>query len=223
LRRFWQYRVLSAADANMREQVILRACRLMVEDRRLRVDRQKIVEPGSASALEALLSGQVLIEWQAASAAAPNRQIIAFSHHILFDFAGSQLFLPPESDDVVELLSHDPDLVVVVRPSLVMRFEQLWRESRSEFWNLLFKLAAHPNIPAVGKLIGANVLTEVVQELGDLEPLKQRLGSGNGETRAVAETVFRHLVGALTAREPSKFAGLSAGPWCDMLAEITNQ
>src|SRR5262249_45673095 len=170
-----------------------------------------------------LLSGQVLTEWQAASAAAPNRQIIAFAHHILFDFAVSQLFLPPESDSVLELLSHDPDLVVVIRPSIVMRFEQLWRENRPEFWSLLFKLAAHPDIPAVGKLIGANVLTEVVQELEDLEPLKELLQSKDADTRAVAETVFRHLVGALTAREPSKFAGISAGPWCDMLAEITNQ
>ena len=154
LRRFWMYRVLGGSDANLRERVIQQTCRCMIEDRRLRTDRQRIVEPGSAAALEALLSGQVLIDWQTPSAAIPSRQVIAFAHHILFDFAASQLFLPVQADQLAELLSHDPDLVLMVRPSIVMRYEQLWREQRTEFWNLLFQISALPQIPVVGKVIG---------------------------------------------------------------------
>jgi hypothetical protein len=221
LRRFWQYRLLAASDASLRERIVQQTCRLMVDERRLRVERQRIVEPGSASALEALLSGNVLIEWQSAATATPSRQIISFSHHILFDFSVSQLLLPPDFARVVELLSGDPDLFLVIRPSIVMRFEQLWREDRDEFWNLVFAFAKGPGIPPIGKLIGATVLTEVVQQLEDLGPLMERLQSDDLLTRGAAETVFQHLVGALTAGDPAKLSGASAGPWCDMLAELT--
>lgn len=222
LKRFWQYRVLSAPDANLRERVIQRACALMIEDRRLRVDRQRIVEPGSASALEALLSGQVLIEWQAPSALNPSRQIIAFAHHILFDFAVSQLFLPPQSDRVAEVLARDPDLILIIRPSILMRFEELWHDQRAEFWDLLFAVSATPTIPAVGKVIGASVLGDAVHDVSELAPLLERLLSANAAERTVAETAFRHLVGALTASGSSKLAGPDAGPWCQMLARVTS-
>jgi len=121
----------------------------MIADRRLRIGRQKIVEPGSSAALQALLSEQVLIEWQTHSAAVPDRQIIAFAHNILFDFAASQLFLPRDADQVAEVLSRDQDLVLIIRPSFVMRFEQLWREDRAEFWKLLFHVSAAPEIPTI--------------------------------------------------------------------------
>lgn len=223
LTRFWQHRVLEASDADLRERVIQNACRFMIADRRLRTDRQKIVEPGSSAALQALLSGQVLIEWQAHSAAVPNRHIVAFAHNILFDFAASQLFLPRDADQVAEVLSHDPDLVLIIRPSFVMRFEQLWREDRPEFWKLLFHVSAAPNIPTIGKLIGVTVLAELGVVLQDLDPLVVALDSSDDNARERAETVFRHLVGALTATDISKLAGPHAGPWSEMLAKVTEQ
>jgi hypothetical protein len=223
LRRFWQHRILGTSDADLRERIIQNACRFMIADRRLRIGRQKIVEPASSAALQALLSGQVLIEWQAHSAAVPDRQIIAFAHNILFDFAASQLFLPREADRVAEVLSRDPDLVLIIRPSFVMRFEQLWREDRIEFWKLLFHVSAAPEIPAIGKLIGVTVLGELGAELDDLEPLITALESSDVNTRQQAETVFRHLVGALTATGISRLAGPNAGPWNKMLAKVTEQ
>jgi hypothetical protein len=223
LNRFWQYRVLGHPDADLRERIIRHACRLMIADRRLRTERQRIVEPGSTPALKALLSGQVLIEWQTHSSAVPDRQIIAFAHNILFDFAASQLFLPREADRVAEVLSHDPDLVLIIRPSFVMRFEQLWREDRAEFWKLLFHVSAAPDIPIIGKLIGVTVLGDLGAELDDLEPLIAALQSPDADTRQRSETVFRHLVGALTATDISKLAGPDAGPWNKLLVKVTKQ
>jgi hypothetical protein len=102
----------------------------MIHARRLRAERQSLVEPGAAAALEELFSNQVLVEWQPPGASAPQRQVVAFSHHILFDFAFSQLFLPPEPDQVVRLIAADPDLVLMIRPSFVMRYQHLWEADR---------------------------------------------------------------------------------------------
>jgi len=111
LRRFWPYRVLHASNADLRERVVQQACRLMVTDRRLRVDRQKIVEPGSVSALVALLSGQVLMEWQATSVGAPNRQIISFAQE--FDAKAvllqSHLDYTQAHDEITHAMGRTPE------------------------------------------------------------------------------------------------------------------
>jgi hypothetical protein len=83
----------------------------MVTDRRLRVDRQKIVEPGSVSALVALLSGQVLMEWQATSVGAPNRQIISFAQE--FDAKAvllqSHLDYTQAHDEITHAMGRTPE------------------------------------------------------------------------------------------------------------------
>ena len=145
----------------------------MIHTRRLTAERSTIVESGSTEAVEELLSSQVLAEWQSPTASVPSRYIIAFAHHVMFDFAVSQLFLPIQSERVVGKLAADPDLIMIIRPSIVMRYEQLWREDRPEFWNLLFQISAEPHIPQIGKLIGSSVLAGAPCTLIDLEPMMQ--------------------------------------------------
>jgi hypothetical protein len=219
LNRYWAYRV-GGAGGDLRERIIHRTCELMIHARRLRAERQSLVEPGAAAALEELFSNQVLVEWQPPGASAPQRQLVAFSHHILFDFAVSQLFLPPEPDQVVRLIAADPDLVVMIRPSIVMRYQHLWEIDRGAFWALLFRICGEASIPDIGKVIGAAVAAESARTLQDFQALEHALGSP-GAPRAAAETVFRHLVGALTAGPPKMFAGANAGPYCELAHLLT--
>lgn len=140
LSRYWEHRVSAGAAGDLRERVLRRACKLMIEDRRLRTERHRLIESDDASALGELLSSQVLVEWQPPGASGPLRQVITFSHDILFDFAASQLFLPHEVEDVARSLGADPDLVVMIRPSIVLRYQQLWDTNREAFWWLLFRI-----------------------------------------------------------------------------------
>ena len=220
LNRYWTYRV-GGAGGDLRERIIRRTCELMIRARRLRAERQSLVEPGAAAALEELFSNQVLVEWQPSGASVPQRQVVAFSHHILFDFAVSQLFLPPEPDQVVQLIAADPDLVVMIRPSIVMRYQQLWETDRGAFWALLFRMCGDTPIPNIGKVIGAAVAAESGRTVQDFHPLEQALGPPRA-TRAAAETVFRHLVGALTAGPATAFAGPNAGPYSELLRLLTH-
>jgi len=193
----------------------------MVEARRLRAERRQVVEPGSAESLQQLLSNQVLVEWQPSTDEVAQRQQLAFSHNILFDFATSLLFLPPESADVVRLLATDPDLTLMIRPSIVMRYQQLWDTNRKAFWALLFGSSGDPSVSAVGKVIGASVLAESARTLQDFDPLIAGLQSGSTPERASAEFAFRHVVGALTAGPATTFAGVQAGPYCELLRVVS--
>jgi hypothetical protein len=170
LRRYWVHRV-AGTRGDLRERIIRKACELMIQARRLRVERHRLVEPGAAAALGELLSNQLLVEWQPGGASAPQRQLIAFSHHILFDYAASQLFLPPELDDLVRLIAADPDVVLMIRPSIVMRFQHLWESDRGGFWRLLFLMCADAMVPNIAKVIGAAVAAESGRLLSDFEPL----------------------------------------------------
>jgi DNA replication protein DnaC len=221
LNRYWAYRVAGTGGGDLRERVLRRVCTLMIEARRLRAERQRVVELGSAEALQQLLSNQVLVEWQPSADAAPQRQQLAFSHNILFDFATSQLFLPSESADVVRLLATDPDLILMIRPSIVMRYQQLWDTNREALWVVVFGSCSDPLLSAVGKVIGAAVLAESARTLQDFHPLVKGLQSGSAPERAAAETTFRHLVGALTAGPATTFAGVDAGPYCELLQVVT--
>ena len=220
LKRYWAYRVIGTAGGDLRERVLKRVCISMIEGRRLRTERQRVIEPGTSEALQQLLSGQVLVEWQPSPDAPPQRQQLAFSHNILFDFAVSQLFLPWEPTEFARVVAHDPDLILMVRPSIVMRFQQLWDTDRDAFWTLLFGLCSDAQIPPVGKVISAAVLAQSARELQDLDPLVEALAE-QGAERAAAETAFRNLVGALTAGPISAYAGNDAGPYCELLRVVT--
>jgi len=207
LRRYWLHRVVKGTGGTLRERIVSRASRQMVQRRRLMIDRQAVVEPGLSEALDQLLSGQVLMEWQATGSADPVRQTLTFGHHILFDFAISQLYLPGNNEDLVALLSADLDLFLMIRPSLVMRYEQLWREDRSGFWDLLFRICKVERIPAFGKVIGATVVADLAATTKDLEPLTAALHSNDPTRSATAEVLFRHIVGALMAGATTSIAG----------------
>jgi hypothetical protein len=214
LRRYWIYRILSGFGSSDREILLHRACRAMVQERRLRAERMTVALPGLGSTLDSLLSAQVLIEL-------PNRQLLAFSHHIIFDYAVAQIYLPAGSGDLCELVANDPDVVLMVRPSLVMRFQQLWDDDRQEFWNLYFAMCSDARTPQIAKVVGASVCIEFAKTVGDFGPLIQKLRSSDDTDQSTAEAAFKNVVGAYMAGPPSAFSGPQAGPVCELIREVT--
>jgi hypothetical protein len=202
LDRYWLHRVLvagSPAEGDAREAVLRRACEAMVEARALRVERSRVAEAAASRALHELLSGQVLVEWQPSPTAPPERYVLAFSHHVLFDYAVARLLLRGDPGILVQRLADNPDLVLVIRPSLVLHFRHLWalEASRETFWRLTFEIARADRIPEVVKLVGPSVAAELVRGLVDLAPLLAALEGATGPVQAQGEGVLRHLVGAL--------------------------
>jgi len=221
LRKYWIHRVVNGSGSSDRELLLQRACEAMVKERRLRTERANVMLPGLSSALDTLLSSQVFIEWQSTAASAPNRQILAFSHHIVFDYAVSEIQLPQGCSAICEHVATDPDIVLMVRPSLVMRFQQLWDDDRVEFWNLYFAMGSDTRIPHIAKVIGASVCTELARTVADFGPLIQKLRSSDKNDQMIAERAFKNIVGAYMAGSLNALSGTRAVPVCELIREVT--
>ena len=223
LDRYWCYRVLrSDGRGDAREAILRKVCKEMVRRRALRVDRSIVSRPKTSLLLDDLLSTQILIEWQPSPEAQPERYILAFPHHVLFDYAVARLLFRGNAQKVVRRLSEDPDLVLVVRPSLVFHFRHLWNSepNRRAFWDLSFRVIQANGVPEIGKLIGPAVAAELARTIDDLEHLCVDLEADERRTQEIAEQALRHLVGALLAQEN---VGNLAGPWCALLDRVSER
>jgi hypothetical protein len=172
-------------------------------------------------------TSQVLTEWQSSPVGTPDRYVLAFSHHVLFDYAVARLLLRGSPDVPVTRLTDDPELVIVIRPSLLLHFRHLWTDdpSRTPFWQLVFQIIRSDEIPEIGKLIGPAVGAEMAGVLPDLEPLCTALENTDATPRSAAEQALGHLVGALLAvpSDERTLIGPDAGPWCELLERVSRQ
>jgi hypothetical protein len=221
LKAYWQIRVEYSPGSGLRERVLRQAVASMVSTRRLRTERQVLTE--SAQALEELLKSNVLSEWQASSAAQPTRQLVSFSHNVLFDFAAEQIYLPYESDAFVSLLVSNPDLAIVLRPSLHMRLRLFWDTDRGGFWALTFQLCATNNLSPLIQSVPLAVVAEGASKHQDVAPLSRELMNLTGSLHKSASIAYRHLVGILISERPENLPNLgrSAGPWSALAADAT--
>src|ERR1700674_1014819 len=194
----------------------------MVQQRQLRVARTEVADAAPGPWLHDLLREHVLAEWQPSPEAAPDRYVLTFSHHVLFDYAVERLLLRIGPPALVSRLSADRDLVLVVRPSLELHFEHLWNQpspAHDQFWNTVFWFAQATEVPGIGKVIGPAVAARRATTLSDLELLCSLLESPRESEQSTAKAVLPHLIGAILtqADEGQAIAGPSAGPWCEFL------
>lgn len=223
LDRYWEYRVVGGdGRGDDREALLRQACERMVSARSLRTQRAGLVEVGAGKALDELLSSNVLAEWQPSANSPPDRYVLAFSHHILFDFAVARVVFRANLEGAAARLESDPELVIAVRPSLMLLYGDLWSldKDRTRFWDFVFRCAASKVIPEIGKLIGPGVAADLALSADDVVRVAQSLRDGDPSQREAAENVFRHLVGALVAG-PRPLAGAGSGPWHSLAVKIS--
>lgn len=235
LDRFWQVRVISSDDAcgDAREALLQQAVEKMVATRTLRVNRSEVISNTASSGdasrfLHQILSSHILVEWKRAQNAKVERSILTFSHHVLFDYAVSRLFLRGLPQTTVERLEADLDLVLAIRPSLVFHFQHLWfiDPSRGEFWEFIFQILQSNTIPEIGKLIGPSVAADLIADIADCEQLFNILETNPppNDKNPVYQTLS-HLVGAIlvdfsTSVRP--LAGSDAPPWCELIERCSH-
>jgi hypothetical protein len=121
----------------------------------LHVNSALIPDAGSGETITHLKSAQILVEWQSPLEQQPNRYVLAFSHHVLFDYAAARLLLRGDTAALVRNVEQKPDLTIILRPSFTLHFQHLWiTAGKPAFWNLAFQLIQSPGVPQIGKLIG---------------------------------------------------------------------
>jgi hypothetical protein len=228
LDRYWSERIRREdGQGDARESVLRIVAEGMVEARTLRVDRTLVATDATLSSpMHALLSSNILSEWQPSPAAQPEGYILTFAHHVLFDYAVARLLLRGTTDNVVRRLAAQPELVLAIRPSLLLHFEHMWfaDSGRQRFWQLVFSVIETEGIPEIGKLIGPGVAAELATRVEDFEPLLALLNDPAGHGCDVAGSALAHVVGALVARSPESgrpLVGEGAGPWCELLERVS--
>ncbi|MBY7740156.1 hypothetical protein [Paenibacillus polymyxa] len=228
LDRYWEERIIQPRDGrrDAREDILRRAVSYMVENRTLRVSRGFAVTPETTRELDQILSEHVLIEWQPSAALYPDSSNLTFAHHVLFDYAVERILLRSQVD-VTRILTSDPDLVLIIRPSFDMHFQHVWSQdySRSHFWELVFRFIENNNVPEIAKLIGPVTAAKFSANMSDLLPVIQ--GIEYMPTKNIAEAALRHTVGALSAMAPRELIRLIAGkkavPWTELVEYLSKQ
>lgn len=204
LDRYWQHRVIGE-DANGygREAVLEQAVTVMVSARMIRAETRQVVaqNPAASAYLNEVLQAHVLVEWQPTPNSTPDRAILTFSHHILYDYAVARLMLRGLPEILVARLESDPDLVITIRPSLVMNYQYEWlRDPAHElFWQLVFAILGSSHVPEIGKVIGLGVAADMVASEQDLQGLTMRLQDPATTIKETAEQGLRYLVQTLLA------------------------
>jgi hypothetical protein len=220
LEAYWKRRVAVVPDGDGREQVLRHCLRDMVANRRLRTSRAKALEGGSQP-LEQLLSLNVLSEWQAPSANSPNRQLLAFAHNVLFDFGAAELYLPHEPEDFLATMAAQPDLALLLRPSLHVRFQRLWMTDKTGFWDQTFQLCANDALPALLQSCPLAIVAQNAKDADDVEVLAEQLRREPANQTPGAARAYRHLVGVLVAggSDNQPDLGVNAGPWLNLASD----
>jgi len=212
---YWQRRVRVDARGDARETILRSLAQAMVDTRQLRADRRTLALDSSGSVLLSdLLSSHVLSEADRAGA------FVSFSHHVLFDYAVARLVLPATASELVAYIASDPALLLVVRPSLVMLFESLWRNDRQAFWDTAIGVVAAPEIPAIGEIIGPTVAVDLARDVTDFDAGFAQLRDGPYDRRNAAEGTLRYVVGALLSASTRPLVGDDAGPWAAFVARL---
>jgi hypothetical protein len=214
LDRYWQERIRRHDDqGEARELVLQRVTTAMIARRSLRISKRAALgnEAASGPFLNALLRLHVLAEWTTQTGA-PRSDFITFPHHLLFDYAGARLYVPPEADDLVELLSRQPDLLIAIRPSLELHFQRLWHQDQSSFWELTF-LLVESGVNEVGKLLGPSVAAIHATQNAETAPLIDALSDPTRQAAGLA--VLKHILATLLTQKTIDT------PWIECLVAAT--
>jgi len=228
LDRYWEERVVRPNDGkrDAREEVLRRAASQMVENRILRVSRSQVVTLETSRVLDQILSEHVLIEWQPSVTSRPDDSNLTFAHHMLFDYAVERLLLR-NGMNLKDKLATDPELVLVIRPSLDMHFQYLWSldNTRSLFWVEVLQVMENDHIPEIGKLIGPVIAANSCTSLSDFQLILQTINDPLHKTSA--EAVLRHVIGGLLAMaeegKANRITGQTAGPWTSLVEQLSQR
>ena len=177
LDRYWKLRVVrNDLGSDDRESLLRRACEGMLAARALNVPRMALAGAGAGTSLGELLRAHILMEVETGPGVV-DRQRVAFSHHVLFDYATSRLVFETDMENLPQRLRANPDLAIVARPSLLQCFEALWlsEPTRASFWRITFALLADKDLPETVKALAPSIAARRARTLVELKPLTDRL------------------------------------------------
>lgn len=224
LERYWRERVIgSDFGGDAREAVLTKAVQLMVIKRQMQLNRRDIIDTTTGNALNEILSQNVLSEWQTPDAKI-EKSVLTFSHHVIFDYAVARLFLRGISDTFIRKLETENELVLAIRPSILLHFQYELLKDKQVFWQQVFRIIKSKEIPEIGKLIGTSVAVGSAKDVEFFRPFFDLLTSNNLEAEQIGEKTLTHIARELRVKANESLAFLfSDGKqiWTNFLEELS--
>lgn len=173
LDRYWRVRVVEGGrNPWERASTLSQVVAQMIADRRQQVTH---LPHADAAALQGLVSDGVLRDLP--QAIGQPQPPIAFSHPVLFDFAAGILALGDTSraESLAEQLDTEPNLALLLRPSLDYRLAIAWRNdpTRQEFWRLALRLNAETSGHHLAAAAAATACSRELRSPDDLARLAE--------------------------------------------------
>lgn len=217
LERFWHKRI---GRNDSKEALLKSVTQAMVETGKLQLARSQI--NNSDDLIEELLSAHILAEWRPTPTSKPQSRVIEYSHHVLFDYAVARHLLAYMADDFIKQLTDKPSLVLAVRPSLLFHFQHIWQSDPNREWFWQFgQLLLQSDIPAIGKIIAANVAVDMAQDVGDFVPLLNRLQDKTPNIKKAAVELAHHIVSVLQTVPTEALVGENAKDWANLTQQLS--
>ena len=173
LAEYWRRRVGQVPAAWGRTRTLRALVRQMLSGGRQAVSSLDLPAEATGEALTDLHRSGVLRQ----APARPGRidAPTGFAHPVLFDYAVAMLALGDlgQPGSLADVLDHDPNLAMTVRPSLEYRLGDAWTAdpSRRDFWHLALRLASKDSGHPLAAGESARVAAMQVNDVTDLAPL----------------------------------------------------
>lgn len=231
LDRYWGHRVLQDdAHADDRETVLRRMVQAMIAARTMQVARSAVTanDTSAGEHLHELLTSNVLTEWQPTPSSAPQRQRLAFAHHMFFDYAAARLLFDAGDADMIDQLRAAPDLAVFLRPSIVFHLHDLWNADTDHgpYWEVVARLVTSDELTGVARIVGPSTLPALLTSADDAGQLLAWYQEDDSEYRDAAEKIFRYVVGAVLATNESDMLPLVGDrglPWWTIMERASRR
>lgn len=231
LEKYWASQVIRADGyADKREALLRKILRLMVADQTMIISRSSVIDSVTIDVelLHDLLSYQILAEGNLPTLRQPDREILTFSHHIIYDYAAAKLLLRGTDRDFTKNISRHKEWALTIRPSLVLHFQYLWQQdkTRERFWKLTLLLATSVDIPAIAKIIAPGVAVQFVKTITDFEPLLAELLSPQAKQQDAVRYVLNHVISIFDAETADKqypVTNMRTNPWPALAERLSKQ
>ena len=204
---YWHHRVIQAPQASEISALLSNITERMVADHSLSAPISEVYPIGAHLTWDVLLSSELLEDLR------PQRQRVAYSHNILFDYAVSALLIERDPVAACNFLAEDLSRPLFLRPSVDYFFTGLWDSDPAGFWNVLWYMLEAPktHVRVYARLVPAMVVAREARTVEQLSPLLKR----NAQHDATGATFLLHLFQAIRG----VFKGRPDAPW----AELTSQ
>ena len=166
----------------------------------------------NAAALDLLLKANVLMP-------VSGDRYVVFSHHILFDYAASRVFIEPaDTQATAALLRSEQGVALMLAPALSFALQELWVNGTSghpEFWKAAVAFAGDSSADPIARSVASRMACELPRLATDVTGITKVFD--NSAERDTGFKAFAQFVAALHVHAGEK-APVYTEAWCALAA-----